>query len=288
MAVIPSPFGGGASVDTTPGDIQPAPTSQGAGVNAKASAADHTHGQPTLFAPTGLAGAVSASRYAGATASGAPGSGTFATGDYVVDQTGSFWICTTGGSPGTWIQVVAGSVVGGGNANQSNLLMPSGALQETFPRWLASSSISPSTGVVILTAIPLPKNTVVTNITMCTGTLGESGASNGWYALCDSTGKVLGVTAAQTGNTWASNATLITIALGSPVTISTAGAYYLAVSISASGVPGLMGFSFAATQASRQTPALSPTGGTQVAPPAVNSTLTLTAAAGNALWGYVS
>jgi len=52
---------------------------------------------------TGLPGATAASRHAGATALGAPTSGTFAMGDYVVDQSGSIWFCTTAGSPGNWI-----------------------------------------------------------------------------------------------------------------------------------------------------------------------------------------
>ena len=43
---------------------------------------------------TGLPGATAASRHAGATASGAPTTGTFAVGDFIVDQSGSTWICT--------------------------------------------------------------------------------------------------------------------------------------------------------------------------------------------------
>lgn len=54
------------------------------------------------YAPTGLTGATAATRYAGATASGAPVSGTFTTGDFVIDQTGKVWICTAPGTPGTW------------------------------------------------------------------------------------------------------------------------------------------------------------------------------------------
>lgn len=73
-----------------------------------------------FVAPAGLTGATAASRYVGATASGAPASGTFATGDFVVDQTGVFWICTAGGSPGTWVNPNAG---GGGLY----------AIDETFP-----------------------------------------------------------------------------------------------------------------------------------------------------------
>ena len=52
---------------------------------------------------TGLPGATAASRYAGATASGAPTTGTFAVGDYVVDQTGKVYVCTVAGTPGTWV-----------------------------------------------------------------------------------------------------------------------------------------------------------------------------------------
>jgi len=51
---------------------------------------------------TGLPGATAASRYAGATAFGAPTTGTFAVGDFIVDQSGAMWVCTVAGTPGTW------------------------------------------------------------------------------------------------------------------------------------------------------------------------------------------
>lgn len=54
-----------------------------------------------------LTGATAASRHAGATASGAPVAGTFAVGDFVVDQTGSLWICTVAGTPGAWVRAGA-------------------------------------------------------------------------------------------------------------------------------------------------------------------------------------
>jgi hypothetical protein len=93
------------------GSIQPSPGTASAGSAFAAADASHVHGQPPVFAPTGLTGATQASRYVGATASGAPGSGTFALGDFVIDQTGKVWICTTAGSPGTWTQ--AGGSSGG-------------------------------------------------------------------------------------------------------------------------------------------------------------------------------
>ncbi len=45
------------------------------------------------------------SRYMGATTGGSPATGTFAVGDWVVDQSGTMWICTTAGQPGTWTGV---------------------------------------------------------------------------------------------------------------------------------------------------------------------------------------
>jgi len=53
--------------------------------------------------PLGLTGATAATRYVGATASGAPVSGTFAVGDFVIAQNGGVWVCTVAGSPGTWV-----------------------------------------------------------------------------------------------------------------------------------------------------------------------------------------
>lgn len=57
---------------------------------------------PTIFAPSGLTGATSASRYVGATTSGPPASGTFSTGDFAIDRSGRVYVCISGGSPGTW------------------------------------------------------------------------------------------------------------------------------------------------------------------------------------------
>ena len=52
---------------------------------------------------TGQIGAQAASRYAGATVSGAPTTGNFLLGDHVIDQTGNMWFCVAAGNPGSWI-----------------------------------------------------------------------------------------------------------------------------------------------------------------------------------------
>lgn len=56
---------------------------------------------PTVKA-SGLTGATAASRYVGGTTSGAPTSGTFLTGDWVTSADGRVYVCTAGGTPGTW------------------------------------------------------------------------------------------------------------------------------------------------------------------------------------------
>ena len=59
----------------------------------------------------GLTGAVAATRFVGGTTAGAPTSGTFAAGDFIVDRTATIWICTVSGTPGTWSPVVPNSLV---------------------------------------------------------------------------------------------------------------------------------------------------------------------------------
>jgi len=54
------------------------------------------------FAPT-ITGATGVTRYVGGTATGAPTTGTFAVGDFVIARDGAIWICTTAGTPGTWV-----------------------------------------------------------------------------------------------------------------------------------------------------------------------------------------
>ncbi|MGH2512350.1 MAG: hypothetical protein ACRDGQ_06660 [Candidatus Limnocylindrales bacterium] len=94
-----------------------APTTQAfadsAAVGSATVAARRDHKHAMMADPTGkalaLTGATAATRYVGATASGAPVTGTFAVGDYIIDQSGSAWVCTTAGTPGTWSQLGAGS-----------------------------------------------------------------------------------------------------------------------------------------------------------------------------------
>ena len=104
------------------------------------------------FAPSGLTGATAVSRYVGATTSGAPASGTFNKGDYVIDQTATIWICTTAGSPGTWTQI---SSSGGGvsldtNASDIQALGSSAAAGGTG-KASDAGHVHPTTGLMLAT-----------------------------------------------------------------------------------------------------------------------------------------
>ena len=67
-------------------------------------------GQPYLTV-TGVGNATSATRYVGGTSVGAPTTGTFAAGDWIVDLTGTIWVCLTAGTPGTWTSEIPNSLV---------------------------------------------------------------------------------------------------------------------------------------------------------------------------------
>jgi hypothetical protein len=60
------------------------------------------------LAVSGLTGSVSASRYVGATASGAPTTGAHVAGDWAWALDGHLWFCTANGTPGTWTEIVSG------------------------------------------------------------------------------------------------------------------------------------------------------------------------------------
>jgi hypothetical protein len=123
LAPVQSVFGRSGAVvaaagDYTAADVGADPAGAAAAAQAAAEAASLplTGGTLTgaLVAPdvsvSGLTGATAPSRYVGGTTLGAPSSGTFAVGDFVIDQSGAVWICTFAGTPGTWTRSTSGGV----------------------------------------------------------------------------------------------------------------------------------------------------------------------------------
>ncbi len=66
------------------------------GTSTEYARADHDHGLPS--APSGGSTTIG-------TTAGAPTSGTFSTGDTYLDSNYVLYVCTAGGTPGTWVQV---------------------------------------------------------------------------------------------------------------------------------------------------------------------------------------
>ena len=91
----------------------PAAAGGGGGVtsfNTRTGAVVPANADYLAVASGGLTGATNATRYVGGTANGAPASGTFAVGDFIIDATASVWICVVAGTPGTWASSISNHV----------------------------------------------------------------------------------------------------------------------------------------------------------------------------------
>lgn len=96
------------NVDNTSDAGKPVSTAQQTALDLKAPLASPTFtGVPVTpaLSVTGLTGSVQAKRDVGATSSVAPTTGLHNTGDHVTTHTGRMFICTAGGTPGTWAEV---------------------------------------------------------------------------------------------------------------------------------------------------------------------------------------
>jgi hypothetical protein len=165
------------------------------------------------FQTDGLTGATAGARFVGGTASGAPSSGTFAVGDYVVDQAGgAMWVCTVAGSPGTWVNPAVGGVYPWENQNLKGWTAD--------PYGNASSGVAPVAQVLVVGKIAVPKTITVANV------LAEvTGAGSGLTAgaqnvgvLLDSAGNLIDQSADQ-ATAWTTTGTK-PMALGATHTIT--------------------------------------------------------------------
>jgi hypothetical protein len=106
-APVSTVFGRTGTVIATNGDYTAAQVTNAADKSSVSTQTFTGNVSSPAVVVSGLTGAVAASRYVGATASGAPTSGTFVVGDYAIDQTGTIWVCITAGTPGTWASLAS-------------------------------------------------------------------------------------------------------------------------------------------------------------------------------------
>lgn len=206
-----------------------------------------------------LTGATGATRYVGGTVSGAPASGTFAVGDYAIDQTGGLWICTSAGTPGTWV-TPAGSpssalplddVVGGAigtstsfaradHQHSRNWEMPGdlGALAWTItPEYGTIASAAMVSGTVYAFQVPLGDTATVGHVYTAIQTAG-SGLTSGQsrVGLYNPAGTLIGDSHVNSSGTELSTAfastggvTITLTATGTGLTNLAPGMYRIAV-----------------------------------------------------------
>ena len=128
--------------------------------------------------PLGLTGATSPTRYVGATVSGAPASGSFNVGDYVIAQNGGMYVCTVAGSPGTWV-AVSGQT---GPTGPTGATGPVGATGVTGP--VGATGVTGATGAGGALAYygafsDYNNQTAASTTSAYTITLGQTDESNG-------------------------------------------------------------------------------------------------------------
>jgi hypothetical protein len=136
-----------------------------------------------------LTGAVSATNYVGGTASVAPTTGTFAIGDYVVTQDGKLWVCTSAGTPGTWVQSNSSTFVAKATAQSfsvGGLLLGAPPTNANYMVWRAPvactvtnvrSHITAGTNAVVNARVNQTSNFLSSNYTNTTANAWQDGGS---------------------------------------------------------------------------------------------------------------
>lgn len=224
---------GALQLDGTAGDIQASPGTAAAGGKGQPADAKHVHPQPPMFAPAGLTGATAASRYVGATSGGQPVSGTFSANDWALDSaTPAIWICTAGGSPGTWEPLAASPYALHAAAAQAWGL--TGWAADTAS-WSMFGTLNVAgvagPGRMLTCGIPVGPNWSASYIITTIGTIG-SGLTSGecFAALYGPTGNLLGQTNDQS-TAWETVGALAMALPGGPYTgtspgVLTVGVWY--------------------------------------------------------------
>lgn len=145
-APVATVFGRSGAVVATSGDYTAAEVTNAADKSAAAAQSFTGNLSAPAIVAAGLTGAAAASRYVGATVSGAPTSGTFAVGDFVIDQTGKIWICTT--APDSWTQGGGSSLLLDTTAIDIKALGSQSAGVST--KAAAADHVHPTTGLALL------------------------------------------------------------------------------------------------------------------------------------------
>lgn len=232
-----------------------------------------TQDTPITGQPLGLAGAVAPTRYVGGTTGGAPVTGTFAVGDFVIDETGAVIVCTVAGSPGTWVNNSSGvqSVTAGVNctvtgtaqnpiinAAQNDPLIPTGYWYESSPRapGMSTATLTPLTsGEVCGFAVEILAGSVLNKIAFMSGSTALVTGTHQYFGITDANFNSIAATSDDVATAWGTtNLKVLTVdflysagawhgvqGTANPYTFTTSGVYYVIIMIAAATVPSLTG-----------------------------------------------
>lgn len=125
---------------------------------------------------------------------------------------------------------------------RAQLLMPSGAIAETFSRLGAATSSGlalNTSGQMTMVALPLRARVPINSISFLSGTQAAVAPTHQWFALFDSARALLRQTTNDTTTAWAAN-TSKTLSLTSQFTTTYEGLHYLGINVTAGTVPSLI------------------------------------------------
>jgi len=155
---------------------------------------------------------------------------------------------------------------------------PYGTTARSFPRYMCTSAIAPSPGVLNLRLMVLPQGYWAGAMTMYTGATAKTGGTHGWYVITDQYINVLAVTADQTdpATTWGTiNSPQDLPFTGAGLSCPYTGYYYAGFMIAESaGTMPTLATATVSLGVSNQVPAMSVSGGVGLTtPPAVGANL---------------
>lgn len=208
-------------------------------------------------------------------------------------------VATNAYTPGTvnvdsvTAQQAVNLVSGGTKAWTYQYLEPSGTKAASLDGRASATAASAAltSGTVYAVATPVEANLLISNVTLVSLTA-ESGGTHAWVGLADSTGKVLGISADNTGAAYFAANTATTTAIATPFTTTYTGLYYTFVCVvAATTMPTFAaGAAFANAAVSAIAPVYCGTTLTgQTTPVAVGSSLgTITGTAGHLIYAALS
>lgn len=154
----------------------------------------------------------------------------------------------------------------------------------------SGTSTAGASGTIVCFAMPIETGLLISNVTL-TSIAAEATGTHAWVGVADNTGKVLGVSADNTGAAYFAANTVTTTALAAPFTTSYTGLYYGFVCVVGGTIPTFAAApAFAHVAISTIPPIVCGTALTgQTTPVAVGSSLgTITPTANHQLYCYLT